>query len=98
MPFTAHPASLEDNVLSVTANLQQLHIRKEETAKRSIEDSSSLVLPDHLQAFAADCSHLSFGTYKSGVPSSVPTSSCPSKSDVEVYAVDGASALRQDIR
>ncbi|KAL5795504.1 hypothetical protein ACOSQ2_000324 [Xanthoceras sorbifolium] len=99
LPFPSHPASLSDSVLSAVssaaANLQQLNIGKEEPAKPLTEDNSAVVLPNYLQAFAADCSHLSFGTYKSGVASapSLPTSSTPSKSDLEVSAVvDGSSA------
>ena len=29
------------------------------------EDNRGVVFPNYLQAFSADCSHLSFGTYKS---------------------------------
>lgn len=46
-------------------NLQQLSLGEEQELA-SAEDNSQVVLPDYLQAFSTDCSHLSFGTYKSG--------------------------------
>ncbi|KAK3183415.1 hypothetical protein Dsin_030701 [Dipteronia sinensis] len=105
LPFPSYSASLSDDILSAVssaaANLQQLNIGREEPAKPLTEDNSAVVLPIYLQAFAADCSHLSFGTYKSGV-ASAPTatiSSNSSKGDLEVSAVvDGSSALHWNIR
>ncbi|XP_062105749.1 uncharacterized protein LOC133817290 isoform X2 [Humulus lupulus] len=41
------------------AKFQHLSLGKEDS-------ENNLILPSHLQAFTADCSHLSFGTYKSG--------------------------------
>lgn len=48
-------------VSSATINMQHLSLGKEET-----DDQCTVVLPNNLQELAADCSHLSFGTYKSG--------------------------------
>ncbi|XP_022740662.1 uncharacterized protein LOC111292507 isoform X2 [Durio zibethinus] len=67
-------ASLSDDAIkavsSAMMNLQQLNLGKEEQAvthaETPVEDNHGLVLPNYLQAFSADCSHLSFGTYKSG--------------------------------
>ncbi|KAA3464447.1 kinase-related family protein [Gossypium australe] len=63
-------ASLSDDAIkaasSIAVNLQQLSLGKEERAVTPKEDNRGVVLPDYLQAFSADCSHLSFGTYKSG--------------------------------
>ncbi|KAK0589325.1 hypothetical protein LWI29_012662 [Acer saccharum] len=105
LPFPSYSASFSDDVLSAVssaaANLQQLNIGRVEPAKPLTEDNSAVVLPIYLQAFAADCSHLSFGTYKSGVASApiAPISSNSSKSDLEVSAVvDGSSALHWNIR
>ncbi|XP_050381044.1 uncharacterized protein LOC126798200 isoform X2 [Argentina anserina] len=55
--------SISDDVAvsSATINMQQLSLKKEEP-----EDQCTVVLPNNLQELAADCSHLSFGTYKSG--------------------------------
>lgn len=60
------------DVSSAAENLQNLSLGKGE-----LDDNFSVVLPDHLQALAADCSHLSFGTYKSRVSSAL-TRSLPS--------------------
>nr|XP_011467574.1 PREDICTED: uncharacterized protein LOC101307606 isoform X2 [Fragaria vesca subsp. vesca] len=48
-------------VSSATINMQQLSLKNDEP-----EDQCTVVLPNNLQELAADCSHLSFGTYKSG--------------------------------
>ncbi|PON69460.1 GBF-interacting protein [Parasponia andersonii] len=61
----SYPAALTDNDI-VAAKLQNLSLGKE-----GPENDSTIVLPGHLQALAADCSHLSFGTYKSGNNSSL---------------------------
>ncbi|XVE86241.1 hypothetical protein DITRI_Ditri18aG0019800 [Diplodiscus trichospermus] len=61
-------ASLSDDAIkavsSAAVKLQQLSL--EERAMTSTEDNCGVVLPNYLQDFSADCSHLSFGTYKSG--------------------------------
>lgn len=63
-------ASLTDDasvaVSSATVSLQQLSIEKNEPVVPPAEDNCAVVLPNYLQALAADCSHLSFGTYRSG--------------------------------
>ncbi|CAI0461294.1 unnamed protein product [Linum tenue] len=46
--------------------LQQLSL-EEKPAEVKSEDKHGVVFPNYMQAFAADCSHLSFGTYKSGL-------------------------------
>ncbi|BFG25642.1 hypothetical protein CerSpe_119160 [Prunus speciosa] len=51
-------------VSSATMNMQQLNLGKEVPT-----DNCAVVLPNNLQELAADCSHLSFGTFRSG-PSS----------------------------
>ena len=62
-------ASLSDDAIkavsSAAVNLQQLSLG-EEQAVTPTEDNLGVVLPNYLQAFSADCSHLSFGTYKCG--------------------------------
>ncbi|KAF4373227.1 hypothetical protein G4B88_007240 [Cannabis sativa] len=45
------------------AKFQHLSLGKEDS-------ENNLILPSHLKAFSADCSHLSFGTFKSGKCSS----------------------------
>ncbi|KAL0363532.1 UNVERIFIED_CONTAM: GBF-interacting protein 1 [Sesamum calycinum] len=45
---------------SVTRNLQQLSVQKDDGRFPSEEYAPSVVIPDHLQVQSADCSHLSF--------------------------------------
>lgn len=89
-----YAAPLTDKVIAVpsaAAKLQHLSLGEEEQ-----ESNCAVVLPSHLQALAADCSHLSFGTYKSGnsSPSTVPFSSNQSKEDRQEAPgmLDGLSA------
>lgn len=99
-----YSASLNDDVASAVAsavaNLQQLNIGKEELVMPSTENHSAVVLPNLLQTFAADCSHLSFGTYKSGVASASHTAVAfnPIESNLEVSAADGPSAINSEYR
>ncbi|KAK8652588.1 hypothetical protein V6N13_126616 [Hibiscus sabdariffa] len=69
-------APLSDDAIkaasSVGVNLQHLSLGKEEGAATPKEDNCGVVLPDYLQALSADCSHLSFGTYKSGKTTALP--------------------------
>ncbi|GMI86785.1 hypothetical protein HRI_002347700 [Hibiscus trionum] len=69
-------APLSDDAIkaasSVAVNLQHLSLGKEEGAATPKEDNCGVVLPDYLQALSADCSHLSFGTYKSGKSTALP--------------------------
>lgn len=55
---------LTDDVTAVSSAAAKLHHLSVEEA--SLETNSAVVLPSHLQALAANCSHLSFGTYKAG--------------------------------
>ncbi|CAK8565468.1 unnamed protein product [Lathyrus sativus] len=53
-----------EGVSSVTLDLQRLNMKEANLEVPSSDDI--VVLPNHLQALAAECSHLSFGTYKGG--------------------------------
>lgn len=68
----------------------------------TFEDDPAVVIPIHLQALSADCSHLSFGTYNCGSNSAsvVLTSNHLSKNDMEVKsaAVNDSSAQFLDER
>ncbi|CAL0310928.1 unnamed protein product [Lupinus luteus] len=54
------------DVSSATSDIQQLSIKETKQEVSSSEDNPIVVLPNHLQALAAECSHLSFGTYNGG--------------------------------
>ncbi|XWS30110.1 hypothetical protein CRYUN_Cryun24cG0089900 [Craigia yunnanensis] len=79
-------ASLSDDAIkavsSAAVNLQQLSLG-EERAVTPTEDNRGVVLPNYLQAFSDDCSHLSFGTYKSGKSMSRPQASSSLSNDLE---------------
>ncbi|XP_031256652.1 uncharacterized protein LOC116114646 [Pistacia vera] len=105
LPFPNRAASVNGNITltvsSAAANLLQLNIGKEELAMPPPENNSTVVLPNYLQAFSSDCSHLSFGTYKSGAASASPkpVASNPFKSNLEFSAaIDGSSAGHLNIR
>ncbi|KAL3520197.1 hypothetical protein ACH5RR_018346 [Cinchona calisaya] len=78
------------SVSSVTANLQQLSMQKGDRASTLDSDGPSVVIPDHLQVQSADCSHLSFGSFRSGISTSFSGSlaSMPVKTNLEVAPMD----------
>jgi len=51
----------------VTANFQGLSLPKEDEDSPSEDDGPAVKIPDHLQVQSADCSHLSFGSFGSGM-------------------------------
>ena len=81
---------------------QRLSIGDSKPEVPTFEDDRAVVIPIHLQALGADCSHLSFGTYNSGNNSAsvVLTSNHLSKNGTEVKsaAVHDSSAQFLDAR
>ncbi|OVA00988.1 Protein of unknown function DUF1296 [Macleaya cordata] len=59
-------------VSSAAANLQQLSLRKEELVGPPAEDNPAVKIPNHLQVPTADCLHLSFGSFGSGISATYP--------------------------
>lgn len=55
------------SVASVTRHLEQLNVEKDEKELSTKGDAPSVIIPDHLQVQSADCSHLSFGSFGSGM-------------------------------
>lgn len=74
-----------NSMSSVTANLQQLSLQKEDRDLTLERDGPSVVIPDHLQVQSANCSHLSFGSFGSGIGASFsgPSASIPVKNNLE---------------
>ncbi|KAE9598411.1 putative GBF-interacting protein [Lupinus albus] len=73
-----------EDVSSATSDIQQLSIKETKQQVSSPEDNPIMVLPNHLQVLAAECSHLSFGTYNGGCSStSTILASNTSRSGVE---------------
>ncbi|XP_020523434.1 uncharacterized protein LOC18422579 isoform X2 [Amborella trichopoda] len=70
LPDYRLPSAAEDVNAAISSNaakLQQLSLQKEEKGALPTEDNSALVIPDHLQVPSADFSHLSFGSFGSGI-------------------------------
>ncbi|EEF42715.1 conserved hypothetical protein [Ricinus communis] len=92
----------EDGASSVAANLQHLSLQGEDQAASSDEDNPSVIIPNHLQVHAQDCSHLSFGSFGSGIGSAFPGAfaSRPLKNNLEETSevVDASSAVHSDAR
>ncbi|KAI0524731.1 hypothetical protein KFK09_004115 [Dendrobium nobile] len=64
-------------ISSAAANLQNLSIGKVGLAGSTVEDNPAVIIPRHLQVTNADCSHLCFGSFGSGVSTSLPRSLQP---------------------
>ncbi|XP_058095213.1 GBF-interacting protein 1-like isoform X2 [Magnolia sinica] len=99
------PSSLEDvsvAVSSVAASLRKLSFHKEELGSPPMENNPAVIIPDHLQVPTADCSHLSFGSFRSGISATFSGSfaSKTSKSNVEETSLvaDASSVERPDKR
>ncbi|XP_065880103.1 uncharacterized protein [Euphorbia lathyris] len=93
---------VEDGAPSVTANLQQLSLQGDDQAASSEEDNPSVIIPNHLQVHAQDCSHLSFGSFGTSINSGLSGSyaSRPLTSNLEESSevVDTSSAVHSDPR
>ena len=85
------------SVSSVTANLQELSLQKEDRELTVERDGPSVVIPDHLQVQYADCSHLSFGSFGSGSSASFsgPSASIPVKTNLEEAPTEAAESIGQ---
>ncbi|XP_031499834.1 uncharacterized protein LOC116264054 [Nymphaea colorata] len=62
--------SVEDVNAALSSNLtqlQQLSLGKDEVASSRLEDNMTVIMPNHLQDPSVDCSHLSFGSFGSGI-------------------------------
>ncbi|WCJ27321.1 hypothetical protein M5689_009074 [Euphorbia peplus] len=90
----------EDDAPSVTANLQQLSLEDDDEEASPEEDNPSVIIPNHLQVHAQDCSHLSFGSFGSAGINSGSYASRPLTSNLEESSevVDVSSAVHSDAR
>lgn len=91
------------DVSPIASDLQRLSMRESKLEVPSSGDNSTVLLPNHLQALAAECSHLSFGTYNGGNNSASSASLASnnlSKSGLEEKsaAVDDSLAQFPDAR
>lgn len=86
----------------MAANLQQLNLQNNDQGTASEDDNPSVIIPNHLQVHAQDCSHLSFGSFGSGISSafSGPFASRPLTNSLEETSevVDASSGGHSDAR
>lgn len=64
------PSLVEDVSEAATtaaARLQNLSLQEEEISAPPGEENPAVIIPNHLQVPTADCSHLSFGSFGSGI-------------------------------
>ncbi|KAG9447548.1 hypothetical protein H6P81_013676 [Aristolochia fimbriata] len=101
------PSSVEDVsvvVSSTAASLQQLSLQNEELESSSpvLEDNPAVIIPNHLQVPSADCSHLSFGSFGSGVnvtfSGPFPPKSMKSELEESKLVAESTSIKHTDIR
>ncbi|XP_021598530.1 uncharacterized protein LOC110604598 isoform X3 [Manihot esculenta] len=101
-PGHAYEHEAEDVASSVAANLQQLNLHSDDQVAPPEEDNASVIIPNHLQVHGQDFSHLSFGSFGSGISSafSGPFASRPSNNNQEetTEVVDTSSAAHPDTR
>ncbi|XP_043702636.1 signaling mucin HKR1-like isoform X2 [Telopea speciosissima] len=98
-------SSVEDISVAVSAaavDLPQLSLRNGEIGALPTEENPAVIIPNHLQVPSADCSHLSFGSFGSGISGSFSGSfaSKTSKSNLEEtpVALDGSSVPHSETR
>ncbi|XP_057494238.1 uncharacterized protein LOC130779587 isoform X1 [Actinidia eriantha] len=76
------------SVSTITSNLEQLSVHEDPGAAPE-EDNPSVIIPSHLQVQSADCSHLSFGSFRCGISSfSGPFSAGPERSNIDEASAD----------
>ncbi|XP_057466004.1 uncharacterized protein LOC130755592 isoform X2 [Actinidia eriantha] len=76
------------SVSTITSNLEQLSVQEDQGAAPE-EDNPSVIIPSHLQVQSADCSHLSFGSFRCGISSfSGPFSAGRSQSNIDEVSAD----------
>ncbi|KAK4440123.1 GBF-interacting protein 1 [Sesamum alatum] len=83
------------SVSSVARNLQELSVEKDDGRFPSEEYAPSVVIPDHLQVQSADCSHLSFGSFGSGMSAAYSSgmTSVPVKTNEEPHSEPDISSV-----
>ncbi|KAJ6796522.1 Uncharacterized protein M6B38_218935 [Iris pallida] len=84
----------DEEISSAAQNLQQLNLQKGELGVASAEENPAVIIPSHLQVTNADCSHLSFGSFGSGMSATfcgLPSQSLTSNLEVAQVAEDAPS-------
>lgn len=103
--YQVHHREAEDasaSVPTVTNNFQNLSLPKEEEDTPSEEDGPAVKIPDHLQVQSAECSHLSFGSFGSGLNApfsgSFGSRAVTSNEEEAALSADAPSAVHSEAR
>ncbi|KAG0462539.1 hypothetical protein HPP92_021015 [Vanilla planifolia] len=80
-------------ISSAVANLQKLSLQKDGLVAPSLEDNPAVIIPRHLQVTNADCSHLSFGSFSSGISTTFPDSSSSNQLNCNLEVTDVADGF-----
>ncbi|XP_020577374.1 uncharacterized protein LOC110022656 isoform X2 [Phalaenopsis equestris] len=73
--FEKQDEDVDVEISSAAADLQNVKLQNDNLTAPSLEDNPAVIIPRHLQVTNADCSHLSFGSFGSGLGSSFSGSS-----------------------
>lgn len=99
------PSLVEDVSEAATtaaAHLQNLSLQEEEINAPPGEENPAVIIPNHLQVPTADCSHLSFGSFGSGIGAtfsgSFVSKTLKSNLSEASTAADGSSVENMDSR
>lgn len=99
------PSLVEDDSEAATAAaacLQNLSLQEEEINAPPGEENPAVIIPNHLQVSTADCSHLSFGSFGSGIGAtfsgSFVSKTLKSNLSEASTAADGSSVENLDSR
>ncbi|XXG90527.1 hypothetical protein AAC387_Pa12g2268 [Persea americana] len=99
------PSLVEDVSEAATtaaARLQNLSLQEEEISAPPGEENPAVIIPNHLQVPTADCSHLSFGSFGSGIGAtfygSFVSKTLKSNLSEASTAADGSSVENLDSR
>lgn len=80
----------------LSSDLQHLNIQKKEQSAASSEEKPAVVIPGHLQVTNEDFSRLSFGSFRSGVGSSLAGEVLP-KPVKSNFGVDSVTENAQSV-
>lgn len=94
--------SAEEGASSIAANLQHLSLQNNDQGATPEDDGPSVIIPNHLQVHAQECSHLSFGSFGAGISSGLsgPFTSIPLNNNLEEASevADSTAAAHSDAR
>ncbi|KAG0461041.1 hypothetical protein HPP92_021338 [Vanilla planifolia] len=82
-----------ENSLEISEVKTKLSLQKDGLVAPSLEDNPAVIIPRHLQVTNADCSHLSFGSFSSGISTTFPGSSSSNQLNCNLEVTDVADGF-----